>query len=288
MRLKAAAFTLACFLTLGFRVQAADFVLGVYPDDAEFYAFQTSLLSLAVSMADGDHSFKVIEKDMPPRRMLREFESGNTPFNLIIAGYKTRHEARMAQVYFPLTRGLLGMRVFAIAKGQQPLFDAIRTREDLTNNLLFGSNALWTDTLILKHSDFKVISAEVDALWRMVSTGRIHAFPRAVAEVETELKNYTLRTGNLDIVIEKTLLIRYPFDYFAYMPRRDSELAATLEQGFRRAFEAGKVQALFEGYLETSVNAGGVPLADRRIITIENPELSAKMLAIPKQYWYQP
>ncbi len=288
MRANILIFVLAYFFYAGTPIYAADYVLGVHPDDSEFFAFQTSLISLAVSMSDGENSFQVQEHTMAPHEVLTEFAAGDTPFNLIIAGYNIKHEARMSQIYFPLTRGLLGKRVLAIAKGQQSRFDGITTREDLTARLLFGSHARWTDTLILRHSDFKIVSAEIETLWQMVSDGRIHAFPRAVAEIETELKNYTLRTGNLDVVVEKGLLISYPFDYFAYMPRRDSKLAASLQQGFQRAFEASKIQTLFDSYLKASVQAGGVSLSDRTVINIENPELSARMLSIPEAYWYQP
>lgn len=288
MRVNILIFVLAFFVAAGTPTYAANYVLGVHPDDSEFFAFQTSLISLAVSMSDGENSFRVEEHNMAPHEVLHEFAAGGTPFNLIIAGYNIKHEARLSQVYFPLTRGLLGKRVLAIAKGQQSRFDGITTREELTARLLFGSHARWTDTIILRHSDFKIVSAEVDTLWQMVSDGRIHAFPRAVAEIETELKNYTLRTGNLDVVVEKGLLISYPFDYFAYMPRRDSQLAASLQQGFQRAFEAGKIQTLFDSFLKASVKAGGVSLSDRTVIHIENPEMSSRMLSIPETYWYQP
>lgn len=288
MRVKVLFCTLALFIAAGSPSYAADFILGVHPDDSEFFTFQTSLISLAVSLSDGENTFRVQEHTMAPQEVLTKFAAGDTPFNLIIAGYNIKHEARMAQIYFPLTRGLLGKRVLAIAKGQQPRFNGITTREDLTARLLFGSNARWTDTLILRHSDFKIVSAETDTLWQMISDGRIHAFPRAVAEIETELKNYTLRTGNLDVVVEKGLLISYPFDYFAYMPRRDSQLATNLQQGFKRAFAAGKIQKLFDSFLQASVKAGGASLFDRTVINIENPEMSARMLSIPANYWYKP
>ncbi|GGB53543.1 hypothetical protein GCM10011316_26960 [Roseibium aquae] len=259
--------------------------LGLLSAGVEVYSYEISVLKLALAHADGDYDLTIETLDIPQERALVELEAGRASFNLFFTGFNADREDRFRQIDIPLSRGLLGHRVFVTSKDQLQVFAAARTLEDLRSRLVVASGIGWPDTDIFKAAGFSVVTDDYEILWNLAGAKRVNAINRGVHEAFVEIRERE-RTFP-DLVVDPHVMVRYPFDYLFYLRKEDEQLARAIETGLLRAYETGAFMNNFRSHPMIQAVIGAAQPSARRLFEIDNPFMSDRQRAIPEVYWHR-
>lgn len=277
---------ICCFLTIAGESRSEHFILGTDPRDQQRDSYRIGLLRLALEHAPGDHTFDTADFDVNRGRAIRAFASGTAAFNVIDSGNSRERESRLTLVPVPLTRGFLGKRLLVIKQTSAHMFDGIDTLEGLRGRITFGSSPAWPDTRILRNAGLQVITGEKDQLYSMLARDRFIAYPRSMQEVALEIEFNNARVGAAPLMIEPTVMLSYRFDSFFYTGPGDTVRAQILEKGLRAAYETGAFEAYFYGHPTVQLGLSELERNKRRVIVLENPDLSDRIKGIPARYWH--
>ncbi|WP_124916905.1 hypothetical protein [Alteromonas flava] len=177
-------------------------------------------------------------------------------------------ESELLAVKFPLINGLLGKRVFLIAKGSQRAFSGLSTQQLRAKVAIQGEG--WPDTDILRHNDFTVSSVQwyewQFGIAKLLLTGTVDYFPRSVIEAEAELA----LPHNKGLVIESQHLLDYPAFIYYFVTPSKPDLQQRLLVGLQRAEKSGRLQAHFASYPGYH-SANQLLQQERTIHTLQNP-----------------
>ena len=168
-------FFVATVVTSTKNTNAADFV---FLRDTNV-AYFSQILKAALEAADGDHTVRESTLLLPQSRAFLLLGNMTPQFNILLSGHSIERETDFLQIDIPLTRGLLGYRIFVILPESAAAFQGISTLEQLTTNITVGSGIGWPDTPILRRAGFHVNTAPVDLLWRMLDRNVLLHFPEA-------------------------------------------------------------------------------------------------------------
>jgi len=185
-------------------------------------------------------------------------------------------------VKIPIYKGLIGWRLALVKKFKQHIFADVRTLGEL-RRFNPGQQLNWSDYTIYKENGFTITSgASRDALAEMLVLERFDFFPRAVIEIEKELREY----NDKSITLDPHLLIRYKSAFVFYVAKDNVELAKTLTDGLHKAKADGSFNRLFEHHFQALFERLDLP--NRRIIQLNNPLLPKEMLDIEEHFWISP
>ncbi|MBU6950686.1 hypothetical protein [Hahella sp. HN01] len=276
-------FLLFIFVTLCSRSEAADFKLGLLHGDAEIFSYEISVVQLALNYAPGEHTLEVVSMgDATQERILNLLHRRSDILNVFFTGYSRTREERFLQVDVPLTRGLLGHRVFMIREDHAEKFSQVSSLADL-QALTIGSGVNWPDTDILRSAGFTVTESTYASLWLMLKRGRFDGFNRGVHEAVIELGEH----AGEGLMIESRLMVAYKFDYFLYLGKDDVERYRILTLGLRRAYENGAFIKNFNSHPAIKEMVAAIHPEQRQTFYIDNPYLSDKVKAIAESYWHK-
>lgn len=263
---------------------AEHFSLPLYDEDDRYFE---RLLRAALNAADGDHTLETSNIAVAQSRVLRALLDRSSAVNVLYTGHSFERESLLRQIDIPLSRGLLGFRVFVIRQDNAAKFKGIETLDDLASRITVGSGTSWPDTPILRAAGFKVTTGSVENLWQMLARNRFSAFPRGMNEVHAELKRYAARGLEQPVRTEDTIMIAYPFDHFFYVAPDDTVRADIIEQGLKRIYENGEFMRIFEADPAISIALNQARAVQRRVIWLQNPFNSDRINAIPAHYWHR-
>lgn len=205
----------------------------------------------------------------------------NTLVNFISFSTNLEREKQLLPIMLPLNDGLLGYRICLIRKGTQHKFDALHSLQDWRQTgLTIGTGAHWSDTPILAANHLKLRKAvSHDLLLDMLIAKRFDCFPRGLDEIVGPNRPKYERKG---AVVEKNLLLVYPFRSLFFVSRKDPQLAERIKTGYRRALADGTWQAhIDDTYAELENLVRPLQLKERIIIRLENPFISEAAKKIP-------
>lgn len=265
------------------KANAEDFKLAILHGDPEVFSYEISVVDMALAHADGDHRLQLIYLPNTNQvRILKMLAQGNL-INIFFTGYDRERENRFLQVNIPLTRGLLGHRVF-IKKKSTDVSDQVTSIEDI-QKLRVGSGIGWPDTDIFKAAGFKVVASTYENLWPMLDKERYELFNRGLQEAFVEVEQQALK--GYEFEVDPNLMVSYPYDYFLYVNKKSTHLHAILEQGLKRAYETGAFMENFNNHpaIQQAIKEGRP--TERTHFRIANPHLSERARAIPAHYWHQ-
>lgn len=267
------------FLHLAQPSKAETFRLGILHGDPEVFSYEISVIQLALQNMGSEHTLElVLLPDTTQERILNMLERGQD-INLFFTGYSQAREQRFLQVDIPLTRGLLGSRVFIRKTGAFPL---INNLEDLKKKQI-GSGIGWPDTEILSQAGFNVTTSTYKNLWKMLEHGRYDLFNRGINEAYIELEQQKRQGRNFEI--EPNILVSYPYDYFIYLNAESHSLHKILNEGLLRSYANGSFLENFKRHPATS-QAIKTASTFRSILKIPNPLLSERAKKIPAKFWH--
>jgi hypothetical protein len=185
-------------------------------------------------------------------------------------------------VLIPINKGLLGLRVGLIRKGEQSRFDGVSSLEDWkASGLKMGQGKEWPDTFILEANGIEVIkNVDYLPLFGQLVHKRFDFFPRAISEIDGELERF--KDGG--IALEENLAFVYRLPLFFWVAKDNAALAERIEAGMKAMMADGSFdRAFMERFGETIERMG---IAKRTIIPLENPFLSEQVRSIDPSYWY--
>lgn len=198
-----------------------------------------SILELAISKVDRETKPKQLKDELPLGRLAKAVE--NSTVDIMWAGSSADYDNRLLAIRIPLLKGLLGHRVFIIKPENQPKFDSVKTLEDLAK-LKAGLNSRWGSTRVLKNAGLDVVeSTSYENLFHMLDSGRFDFYPRAVHEPWAELQD----RPELNLAIEKNILIIYPYAMHFYVKKNNKPLKDFIEKGLEIAIADGSFDELF-------------------------------------------
>jgi hypothetical protein len=281
--------TTLLILILSSQVHAYDFKLALLQGNSLVFDYEISVLKLALKNAPGEHTLSIISvNDSNQPRILHSLKNNQDEFNIFFTGFSQQRENELLQVDFPITRGLLGYRIFAIQKDSQALLAGINTIEQLKSQIIIGSGIGWPDTEIFRHNGFRITETSYDGLWQMLKAKRINAFNRGINEAYIEIEQQNSKDPKGQLMIDEHLMVTYPFDYFFYLSPTNPHLHKTIEEGLQAALKNGDFIRNFKQHPKIQYALQQVQMNKRTIFPLSNPLLSPRIQSLPAAYWYQP
>jgi hypothetical protein len=258
--------------------------LGLLGAGPKVFAYEISVLKLALAHSGQDIELQIVPLSMPQERAFLELEAGRAPFNIFFSGFSSERESRFRQIDIPLSRGLLGHRIFITNESSLEEFAGIKSLETLIDQAVVGSGIGWPDTDIFEAAGFTVQKETYENLWRMLSKGRINAFNRGIHEAYVEIGIRKPQYENLEV--DPHVMVRYRFDYLFYVRKEDKALGDLLETGLRRAYESGAFMENFNSHPAIRAVIEDANPKDRLTFEIDNPLMTDRQRAIPDRYWH--
>lgn len=285
------AILLACLLLFtGLPALAEVQVLNIPKARSEYdiaHDYYSNLLLKALQKgADGRELPQLKETLMMEQgRALNELIKGKL-IDVYWLGTDNHKEEQLRAIRIPLERGLMGFRKFIITRDNIPVFDKVNSLADL-QKMVACQVTHWPDTQILEAAGLKVWdSAVYENLFKQVSAHRCDYFPRGyhegIAELDQRRKMYP------DLVRYDSLLLRYPFAVYFFVPKDNETLARWIEAGLERMIDDGELlQYMQQHPLTAKVFPLGRDVNVRRI-DIPNPLMGKNTDYANPRYWFQP
>lgn len=262
--------------------QAEVFRLAILHGDVDVFDYEIGVVKLALEHADGDHQLElVLLQGTPQDRLLLLMEEGRE-INVFFTGHSPERERLYLQVDFPMTRGLLGNRIFITRPDVVPALSRVKTLDDL-KEFSIGSGTDWPDTKVFRENGFNVVASSYANLWNMLENNRFDIFNRGLHEAFVEIKQQQAK--GRDLVIDQTVQVIYPFDYFLYVNRDDQVRWDILQQGLERAQKSGAFDAYFNNHPMIKQVLEDSKVTKRTQFAIGNPGMSQRLLELPAEYW---
>lgn len=219
---------------------------------------------------------------MPKARYLLEMEN-HGDINVVWNGTSDELEQRFLPIRIPLRKGLLGYRISLINKGSQHRMDQVKTVEDL-KKISIGQGIGWGDNRIYEHIGIDVVKAKYGQLFKMLAMKRFDLYPRGIGEVFTEYD--LIHAEHPDLVVEKNLVLYYPWPYYYFFNLKDVALKERVEAGLHIMQKDGSFDAIFRKYNQAAIEKAN--LKGRRVIRLVNPLLPKETPLHDSSLWYDP
>jgi ABC-type amino acid transport substrate-binding protein len=239
----------------------------------------TELLKLALSKVGPGYRVELTDTPMNQERQILELEAGRS-IDVAPIPSSPEREARLLVVRIPINRGVLGLRLGLVRKGDTARLAGVKTLDDLKHVQLAQGKG-WPDVEILRANGLPVITApHYEGLFKMLIAGRFDYFPRSALEVWDEQAH---NAGTLEI--EPHIALHY-YHYDAYyMLNRDStRLAEIIRQGLEKAIADGSAARLFDQHFGERLRQA--QLDKRVIIKLKNPLLTPGTPVDRPELWY--
>nr|WP_282451832.1 hypothetical protein [Marinobacter koreensis] len=240
-----------------------------------------ALVTLALKKTPEYGPFRLIRsEELSQGRALRELADDHTRLvDIVNVATSQERETQLTAIPIPIDGGLLGLRVCVVTPDKLPLFQGIRTLDDIRKrNIRIGQGAHWPDTQILRGNGISVVThSRYEILFGMLRNDRFDCFARGVSEVLYDLG--IERDPNL--VVEPNLLLAYPMPSYLFVGPRQHEIAQRLQLGLERAIEDGSFGNYLATYYGTAVEA--LRLRQRTVIRLQNPDLTEESRLIGRK-----
>ena len=240
------------------------------------YALQ--LLKLALSKVGPDYRIELAELPMNQDRQVAELEAGHL-IDVAPLPSSAEREARLLAVRIPINKGVLGLRLGLVRKGDTARLAGVKTLEDLKQVSLAQGQG-WPDTEILRANGLLVITAtSYEGLFKMLVAERFDYFPRSALEIWDEQAS---NAGTLEI--EPHIALHYYYDAYYMLNRDNTRLAEVIRQGLEKAIADGSADRLFDQYYGERLRQAH--LDKRVIIELKNPLLTPGTPLDRPELWY--
>lgn len=214
--------------------------------------YADAVLALALKLSSDKYGpYRIVQQRQETviRRQLLQLETGSLSVAVAMPAQEWLDGALPVRV--PLMRGLASFRFFLGHKDRLPLYEAVRTVDDL-KALTIGQGPGWSTGQILEDNGFKVVyGGSHPTLIPMLRSGRFQLLMRSVYEVEPELRAQQAANPGL-IVVENFAVFTYMPMYF-FVAKSQPLLAERLEYGLKKAYANGEHDRLFNHYFGSSL-----------------------------------
>ncbi len=262
---------------------AAARTITVNPPSSDHHRYCFGLLKLALGYHG--NKYDLVTRNIDSGGQVREVQDLNDgKISVVWIATSTAFETQMDPVRVPLYKGLLGHRIFIIRRDQQALFNGVHNLDDL-RQIRLGQGLGWTDTDVLEANALKVVkAAKFDSLFHMLDGGRFAAFPRGVHEPWSEVSG----RPELDLTVEKRLMLVYKMPMYFFVAKGDRELARDLEQALLQAIDDGSFDRYFYGTPMIRDVLEKAKMNERLVFELRNPLLPPETPLDNPKLWFDP
>lgn len=253
--------------------------------NAEHANYFVELLALAMSQTANESPFKIkhSNKEMSQGRIISALEQG-VELDVIWTMTSKQRESRLLPIRIPLLKGMMGYRIFLIRAEDQLKFSNIKTLDQL-KRLKAGQGTHWPDTKILLSNGLDVVTTvKFELLFPMLESARFDYFPRGINEAWVELQHH----GDKRIMVEPSILLKYPAPMYFFVQRSDTALAERIERGLIQSIKDGSFDRLFYSFPAHQAIFNHKALRGRKIFELSNPYLSEATPINNPDLWFTP
>ncbi|MBD9424831.1 transporter substrate-binding domain-containing protein [Pseudomonas sp. PDM15] len=244
-------------------------------------AYPLAQLQLALDKVGSSLRIVPSQHHMEQQRALLSLEQGEA-VDVVWTMTSLERERHLLPVRIPLDKGLYGWRIALLRADQPNLLQGVHNLSDL-GRLRAGQGHDWPDTAILRGQGLRVeVSSSYESLFLMLEARRFDYFPRAVLEVEDELRHNRQRP----LVADRYLVLHYPTALYFFFSPNDPQLAEIVRQGLELALADGSFERVFQQYHGADLRR--VALEQRQIIELDNPLLPPQTPLQRRELWYRP
>lgn len=241
-----------------------------------------ALLQIALDLTAQAHGPASIKPEAASNQARAELSLQRGELDVIWVVPNEEREAMFRPIRIPLEKGLLGHRVFLIRRADQERFSAI-TQVDVLKALKAGQGHDWQSTKVLQANGFNVVTqSSYDAIFRMLEAGLVDYFPRGLNEAWAELD---ARQSPV-LMVETSLLLRYPATSYFFVRQSDAALAERIEAGLRLAIDTGVFETVFLNHPAHHAIFSTARLGRRRVFALQNPYLPSTAPTGDPRLWF--
>jgi hypothetical protein len=196
------------------------------------------LLEAAIRASEEPGTVRVVDR-MTDSRALIELSVPEGQVDVVVGMPSQERDEKLLRVPVPLYKGLFGLRLLVVRRGEAANWRAVRDLPSLRAKLLL-QGADWPDTSIMSANGLQLrTAAKVPQLYEMLLRGEGDAFPRGATEAAGEVVWQEQR-----VEIVPGLGLRYHTDLFFYVRRHDTPLAQQLQRGLLALNRSGALDRL--------------------------------------------
>lgn len=222
------------------------------------------------------------DKDVSNARILNDVKTGSLDVMWSMTSRQLENDYQA--LYFPLFRGMLGMRLGIVKQQNKNIFKDVKTLDDL---LAFtaGQGKTWPDTRILEHNGLTVAKTlKYPNLFYMLEGERFDYFPRGINEPWDEI----VRHKELNLIVEPHLMVRYRAPLYFFLRKDNITLQKTMIKTLNNMVADGTFEKMFLNDTQVKAALSKANVAGRIIIDLENPLLTDKTPINRKELWFDP
>jgi ABC-type amino acid transport substrate-binding protein len=235
--------------------------------EAQHRVYADQLLTLALELSRDRHGpYRVVQQreETVIRRQLLQLEQGDS-LSVAVAMPTQEWLDGALPVRVPIMRGLPSFRLFLGRRSDLPLFESVRTVNDL-KALPIGQGPGWSTGKLLEDNGFKVVYGGAHpTLIPMLHSGRFQLLMRGVYEVEPELRAQQQAYPDL-VVVDNFAVYTYMPMYF-FVAKSQPRLAERLAYGLKKAHANGQMDRLFNHAFRDSLKL----LKNKRLMIFHVP-----------------
>lgn len=231
---------------------------------------------------DFDYPQNVDSRNVTPERQMSDLNSG--VLDVMWTATSVTYEEDLLALYYPIYKGILGMRIGIIRSDNTRIFDGVETLSDL-QAFKPGSGRTWADTEILESNGLNVIkTSKYPNLFYMLEGGRFDYFPRGIHEPWTEIED----NSHLNLTVEPNVSMSYKMPMYFFVKKDNVVLARRLNAAIESLIADGSFDKMFFADADVQSAFEKSNIKNRRIIELNNPFLSKKTPLARKELWYDP
>ena len=249
--------------------------------NSDLSRYMLGLLKLALSYDSEEYEFKKVNDDrMSNGRKMEYIRRGK--LSIMWTSTSNEKEKSMLPIRIPAYKGLPGYKVLIIRQGDQKRFDQVNVLDDLRATKI-GLGRAWADIPILKSVGMEVVTTiKKTNLFSMLDGGRFYALPRGVGSAWREVKTKT----DLDLTVEKNLLIIYRVPIYFFVGRENKALAEKITSGLEKAIADGSFNKYFYKSKPFKSALKNANLKARKAFYIDNSDLPKKTPLNRAELWF--
>ncbi|MGQ8364050.1 amino acid ABC transporter substrate-binding protein [Glaciecola sp. 1036] len=250
------------------------------PND-ERYRYPLALLDLALEKTGV--RYEIIPSSVPMRqaKSLKRLEE-NLEINILWSMTDIQREQDLLPIRIPITKGLIGWRMFLVHSENKLLTTKINSFDQLLKYKPVQGIA-WPDTKILQANGFNVVTARDYLESRNLMLEKVaDFFPRSVVEISDELDNEEISF----LRIKQGVAIKYPTAMYFFVNKRNKTMANLIQTGLDRAIADGSFDALFFQHFKQTLLRLGID--DITYFELENPLLPIATPIDQELFWFKP
>jgi len=220
----------------------------------------------------GDYKINENLEDYPGKMESLAFSVKNDDVLITIAGNQKFNKDDVIMIPIPLMKNLLGYQIPIIRKEDENRFNNIHETGDI-QKMMHGIPKTWTDVEIFKHNSYNVLEdGDFDDIFERLSIKLFDYTAFGANEILELYRERDLKQKGL--VIEKNILLFYPFPLVFYVNPTQPKLAERIVEGLDNIIDSGKLEKIYQKHFG-DINSQ-LQLSKRKLFVLENPMLPSE------------